>query len=142
MEHIANESTKDKVKVIMGAMKIAKVKPDLLIHDDACHFEQHIKKSKALKKVFKPIRHYVDEFHRVNHKCYPKNNENRGKAVKAGSNQHVWCVQRLGAEEGFRIEFHESIGSSIWGRRNNQILEGQFDGDAGLHHPKIYYMHP
>ena len=38
MEHTVNEPTNEKVKVIMGAMKIAKVKPDLLIHDDACHF--------------------------------------------------------------------------------------------------------
>ena len=109
----------------MSAMKIEKVQPDLLIHDDVCHFEQQI------------------DFDRVNHKCSKKEiDENRGKAVEADSNQHVWGVQRLGAEEKFRIEPHESIEPSFLGRRNNQIMEWQFDGDAGLHHPKIYYMHP
>ena len=38
-EHIVNESLKDKVETIMAAMTLPKVKPDLLIHDDACHFE-------------------------------------------------------------------------------------------------------
>ena len=73
MEHTVNESTKEKVQLIMQTMQLKKVNPNLLIHDDACHFEQQILKSKQLKKTFKPIRHYVvDEFHRVNHKCSKK----------------------------------------------------------------------
>ena len=73
MEHTVNESTKEKVQLIMQTMQLKKVNPNLLIHDDTCHFEQHILKSKRLKKTFKPIRHYVvDEFHRVNHKCSKK----------------------------------------------------------------------
>ena len=37
-EHIVNESLKDKVETIMAAMTLPKVKPEFLIHDDACHF--------------------------------------------------------------------------------------------------------
>ena len=73
MERTVNESTKEKAHLIAKTMNIPKVNPNLLIHDDACHFEQHVKKSKAMKKTFKKIQHYVvDEFHRVNHKCSKK----------------------------------------------------------------------
>lgn len=35
-DHVVNESTQEKVQVIAKTRKIAKVKPKLLIHDDAC----------------------------------------------------------------------------------------------------------
>ena len=83
-EHIVNESLKDKVETIMAAMTLPKVKPDLLIHDDACHFEAHIKKKckscKRMIRAFKSIKYYVvDEFHRVNHKCAKKKLTTREK---------------------------------------------------------------
>ncbi|CAJ1420910.1 unnamed protein product [Effrenium voratum] len=72
-EHLVNENLPDKVSVVKAAMGMAKVNPDALVHDDACHFEIHIKKYKALKTSFKNIKHFVvDEFHRCNHKCKKK----------------------------------------------------------------------
>lgn len=69
-EHIVNESTKEKANLLMDAMALPKVNPDLLIHDDACHFQKHIQGHKALKHAFRRVRYYlIDEFHRPNHKC-------------------------------------------------------------------------
>ena len=73
-EHIINESNADKAEVVRTAMQLPKVNPDLLIHDDACHFEQRVKSDSSLKKAFKQIKHYaIDEFHRCNHKCAKRN---------------------------------------------------------------------
>lgn len=55
-EHTVNESTKEKANLLMDAMALPKVNPDLLIHDDACHFQQHIQGHKALH-AFRKVRH-------------------------------------------------------------------------------------
>ncbi|CAE7354716.1 unnamed protein product [Symbiodinium natans] len=46
----------------------ANIAVDLLLHDDACHFEQYVKKNHP--DVFSDIKYYVvDAFHAPNHKC-------------------------------------------------------------------------
>ena len=75
--HIVSEPCKDKVETIMAAPSLPKVKPGLLIRDDVCHFEAHIKKQckscKHMMRTFKSIKYFVvGEFHRVNHKCVTK----------------------------------------------------------------------
>ena len=113
-----NQSTKDKVKVTMGAMKIEKVKPDLLIHDDACYFEQHIKNPRRWGRFSNPFVTTSSMSSTGSTTNVPKkNDETRGKAVEVGLNQHVWGVQRLGAEEKTRIELNESIEPSFGGKK-------------------------
>ena len=73
-EHTNNEYNTDKAEVVRAAMQLPKVNPDLLIHDDACHFEQRVKPERTPKTAFKQIKHYViDGFHRCNHKCAKRN---------------------------------------------------------------------
>ena len=44
------------------------MKVDLLLHDDACHFEQYVKRNGS--DAFNDIKYYVvDAFHAPNHKC-------------------------------------------------------------------------
>ena len=47
------------------------VKPDVLMHDDTCHFEKFVKK--RVHKDFMGIRYWlVDHFHCKNHLCNKK----------------------------------------------------------------------
>ena len=105
MEHAVNESTAEKAYLISETMKMQKVNPDLLIHDDACHFEGHVQKSKKWKSIFKKIRYYViDEFHRVNHKCCKKHlTKSEAKKLK-------------------RVRTNMSEVFNAWMRRKNFIL--------------------
>ena len=43
------------------------MKVDLLLHDDACHFEQYVKKN--YPDVFSDIKYYVVDFHALNQTC-------------------------------------------------------------------------
>ena len=95
-EHIVNELTSDKAAVVHSALKMPKVNPDLLIHDDACHFEAYIKKSKVYKKAFRKVKHYIiDEFHRPNHKCKKRNltlsEKKRAKHVRTNMAETFNC---------------------------------------------------
>ena len=105
MEHAVNESTAEKAYLISQTIKMQKVNPDLLIHDDACHFEGHVQKSKKWKSIFKKIRYYViDEFHRVNHKCCKKHlTKSEAKRLK-------------------RVRTNMSEVFNAWMRRKNFIL--------------------
>ena len=67
-EHISNESHADKAKLLRTT---SNVKPDVLIHDDMCHFEKFVKK--RTPKDFMGIRYWlVDLFHCKNHLCNKK----------------------------------------------------------------------
>ena len=67
IEHCQNENNAEKAKLLSAVMGMDKVEADLLIHDDACHFEQFIKKKKY-SEHFDNIRYFVvDVFHRSNH---------------------------------------------------------------------------
>ena len=72
-EHRINERNEDKVDLLQQVLSMPLVSADLLLHDDACHFEQQILKSKQLKyecEGFENIKYYmVDCFHMKNHRC-------------------------------------------------------------------------
>ena len=76
--------------LLMDAMALPKVNPDLLIHDDACHFQKHIQGHKALKHAFRKVRYYlIDEFHRPNHKCQKRDlKESRNKTSEECTHQY------------------------------------------------------
>ena len=96
-EHIVNELTCVKAAVVSSAMTLPKVKPDLLIHDDACHFEAHVKRSKVYQKAFRKIRRYIiDEFHQPNHKC--KKRARRGTSHESSREEAIKHVRANMAE--------------------------------------------
>ena len=93
-----------------------KVNPDLLIHDDACHFEAYIKKSKVYKKAFRKVKHYIiDEFHRPNHKCKKRNLTLSEEASQACENEYGRDLQLLDSSEEFCAQLHGSSQSSLLG---------------------------
>lgn len=66
-----NENFDDKTAIVEEVLSMPKVCADLLMHDDACHFEAHVKKKGG--RCFKRIKFYViDKWHRRNHKCSKK----------------------------------------------------------------------
>lgn len=67
-EHIQNECLPDKVEIVEDVLGMENVEPDILIHDDNCTFETHVRKNKRPK--FRRIKYFViDKFHRGNHRC-------------------------------------------------------------------------
>ena len=67
-EHVVNERNEDKVNLLRQVLSMPLVSADLLLHDDACHFETYVKKQHC--KVFQNIQYYmVDCFHMRNHRC-------------------------------------------------------------------------
>eukprot|EP00439_Symbiodinium_sp_Y106_P029175 s1115_g3.t1 len=58
IEHCQNENNAEKAKLLSAVMGMDKVEADSLIHDDACHFEQFIKKKKY-SEHFDNIRYFV-----------------------------------------------------------------------------------
>jgi hypothetical protein len=83
-EHLVNECLEDKVGLVCAVMTMPNVAPNLLIHDDACHFQNYVLKNFSAE--FKGVKHYVvDRFHRHNHKCakkkYTRSEDRRLKGV-------------------------------------------------------------
>ena len=67
-EHIVNERNTDKVRLLQAVLAMPNMKVDLLLHDDACHFQDYVEKHK--EDGFDAIKFYIiDEFHRRNHTC-------------------------------------------------------------------------
>ena len=67
-EHIHSENMDDKVQALRAAMRLPRVDPNLLIHDDACHFEAYVKRH--CPTLFSNVKHYViGKLHCRNHKC-------------------------------------------------------------------------
>lgn len=67
-EHIINDRNEDKVALLQKVLAMPNMNVDVLVHDDACHFEQYVDKTKS--DGFDHIRFYlVDTFHMKNHKC-------------------------------------------------------------------------
>ena len=143
--HIVSEPCKDKVETIMAAPSLPKVKPGLLIRDDVCHFEAHIKKQckscKHMMRTFKSIKYFVvGEFHRVNHKCVTKKNDHN--QAEESANQYVWVVQRLDPQKEFRPQLHELVQPPVLDARGHFLLECKSWKHAQVHHQKIHCYHP
>ena len=71
-EHLQNECIPDKLDIVMDVMSMDNVDVDVLVHDDSCTVEKHVKKSYDVDVVnaFKQVKYYiVDTFHQSNHKC-------------------------------------------------------------------------
>ena len=67
-EHKNNENNDDKVAIIKKVLAMDNMNVDVLIHDDACHFEKYVKKRSY--KFLLGVKYYViDIFHMPNHKC-------------------------------------------------------------------------
>ena len=67
-EHRINERNEDKVDLLQQVLSMPLVSADLLLHDDACHFESYVKKYEC--EGFENIKYYmVDCFHMKNHRC-------------------------------------------------------------------------
>ena len=67
-EHLQNETNEDKTRLLEKVLKLPGMKVDLLLHDDACHFEKYVKRNNL--EAFSDVKHYVvDAFHAPNHKC-------------------------------------------------------------------------
>ena len=78
-EHPVNERTTDKVELLQSVLSMPNMQVDLLIHDDACHFENYVRKNQT--EGFEGIKFYIiDEFHRRNHKCSKRVLTRREKA--------------------------------------------------------------
>ena len=55
--------------LLAKVMEMPRVEPDLLIHDDACHFQSYVQKHDKAGH-FKDIKYWVvDVFHAPNHRC-------------------------------------------------------------------------
>ncbi|CAK0905621.1 unnamed protein product, partial [Prorocentrum cordatum] len=67
-EHSHSENMADKLRVVKAVMGLPSVRADLLFHDDACHFEQHVQKNHAA--FFRNVTYFlIGKFHLKNHKC-------------------------------------------------------------------------
>ena len=78
-KHIVNEKNEDKVALLQAVLVMPQVRADLLVHDDACHFEQFVMKNKSAG--FDAIKFYlVDTFHMRNHKCEKSMRSRKDKA--------------------------------------------------------------
>jgi hypothetical protein len=67
-EHIENENMEDKSHVVEAVMAMPDVDPDLVMHDDVCHFEPYVKKRRPEK--YAGVKYWiVDALHKSNHKC-------------------------------------------------------------------------
>ena len=74
-ERLVNENMRDKVAAANAAVNMRKVNPnaEAIIHDDACHFQTHVKRNPCAKAAFKSIKRFVlGELHRCNHRCSKK----------------------------------------------------------------------
>ena len=68
IEHVVNERNTDKVRLLEAVLAMPNTKMDLPIHDDACHFEDYVKKDQV--DGFNDIKFYIiDEVHRRNRAC-------------------------------------------------------------------------
>jgi len=78
-EHFVHEKNEDKVALLQAVLVMPQVGADLLVHDDACHFEQFVMKNKSAG--FDAIKFYfVDTFHMRNHKCEKSTRTRKDKA--------------------------------------------------------------
>ena len=67
-QYLQNETNEDKTRLLEKVLKLPGMKVDLLLHDDACHFEKYVKRNNL--EAFSDVKHYVvDAFHAPNHKC-------------------------------------------------------------------------
>jgi hypothetical protein len=67
-EHLDNETHQDKLSLLEDVMDMDDVDPDVLMHDDMCHFEPYAKKRSP--KKFAKVKHWIiDWWHLKNHKC-------------------------------------------------------------------------
>lgn len=67
-EHVVNERNEDKVALLKKVLAMPLVSADLLLHDDACHFEAYVQKHAG--DAFDGVKYYlVDCFHMRNHTC-------------------------------------------------------------------------
>jgi hypothetical protein len=104
-EHKVNECNADKLDVVKDVLKMHYVNADVLIHDDACHFEPHAKKYASLD--FQGIEYYmIDVLHQQNHKC----------------TKRTWTRREKKRMEGVRTNMAESF--NAWVRPLNFFLNG------------------
>ena len=74
-EHTVNERNEDKAALLQHVLSMPNVHADLLVHDDACHFEKFVATYDS--NAFDNIEFFlVDTFHMKNHKCH-KNSRTR-----------------------------------------------------------------
>ena len=108
-EHFVHEKNEDKVALLQAVLVMPQVGADLLVHDDACHFEQFVTKNKSAG--FDAIKFYlVGTFHMRNHKCEKSTRTRKDKArlknVRATAceifkawllrpHSHKFCVQEM-----------------------------------------------
>eukprot|EP00439_Symbiodinium_sp_Y106_P077306 s94_g16.t1 len=57
IEHVVNERNTDKVRLLEAVLAMPNTKMDLPIHDDACHFEDYVKKDQV--DGFNDIKFYI-----------------------------------------------------------------------------------
>ena len=95
-EHLINERNEDKVALLEKVLAMPQVSANLLLHDDACHFEAFVKKRH--QDIFKDIKCYmVDCFHMKNHRC----------------NKSVWSRQEKARVKNVRTNLCESFNAWI-----------------------------
>jgi hypothetical protein len=89
-EHVVNERNEDKVALLQKVLALPMVSADLLLHDDACHFESFVNSRNC--EGFENIKYYmVDCFHMRNHRCsksvWTRKEKQRVKTVRTNMSE-------------------------------------------------------
>ena len=89
-EHVVNERNEDKVALLQKVLALPMVSADLLLHDDACHFESFVNSRNC--EGFEDIKYYmVDCFHMRNHRCsksvWTRKEKQRVKTVRTNMSE-------------------------------------------------------
>ena len=89
-EHVVNERNEDKVALLQKVLALPLVSADLLLHDDACHFESFVNSRNC--EGFENIKYYmVDCFHMRNHRCsksvWTRKEKQRVKTVRTNMSE-------------------------------------------------------
>ena len=94
----------------MAALSLPKLKPGLLIRDDVCHFEAHIKKQckscKQMMRTFKSIKYLAVEGQP--YMCYKITDHNQ---AEESANQYMSELFKacLDPQKDFRPHLHELL---------------------------------
>lgn len=90
-EHLENENMSDRIRILSKVCSMPLVKPTVLVHDDACHFEDYMRRHH--RNTFQSVRHIVcDRFHQKNHKCHKCRYTRAQESILNGINTSI-CEQ-------------------------------------------------
>ena len=137
-EHIINDRNEDKVALLQKVLAMPNMNVDVLVHDDACHFEQYVDKTKS--DGFDHIRFYlVDTFHMKNHKCSKSVRTRKEKTrLKDVKTSNLRNLQLMAPPNELLPEQLEAPEPQILDKGSLPLLQQHLAFPASHHHPALH----